>query len=227
MNDETKTQDPMAPFLYAVVYPSGEIYCTHKSKKIATWLAALEREYVAGCTTIPLYAVPKSLSESVSKMDAEVENMSARDIFLGMSSAALKRENALEQKLAESQRELRAADATIENLQMQLEKLAEENAGLKAVCEDRRTFIMNGVQLGFIQVPTVETDPALETIRIAVSPQEPTPATDAFLAELLAQGVDSAINTVIAMMNHQHPVISKAIDILRVHAYQLRKGVQS
>lgn len=54
-----------------------------------------------------------------------------------------------------------------------------------------------------------------------------TPATDAFLAEVRAQGVDSAINTVIAMMNHQHPVTSKAIDILRVHAYQIRKGVQS
>ncbi|HID5226210.1 TPA: hypothetical protein ACXEMK_001024 [Enterobacter roggenkampii] len=52
-----------------------------------------------------------------------------------------------------------------------------------------------------------------------------TPATDASLAEVRAQGVDSAINTVIAMMNHQHPVTSKAIDILRVHAYQLRKGV--
>lgn len=68
--------------------------------------------------------------------------------------------------------------------------LASENAGLKAVCEDRRTFIMNGVQLGYIQVPTVETDPALETIRVAVSPQEPTTETDAFLAEVRAQGVE-------------------------------------
>ncbi|MCU2521153.1 hypothetical protein N8S40_01210 [Enterobacter hormaechei subsp. steigerwaltii] len=54
-----------------------------------------------------------------------------------------------------------------------------------------------------------------------------TPQTDTFLAEVRAQGVDSAINTVITMMNHQHPVTSKAIDIMRVHAYQLRKGVQS
>lgn len=51
-----------------------------------------------------------------------------------------------------------------------------------------------------------------------------TPATDAFLDEVRAQGVDSAINRVIAMMNHQHPVTSKAIDIMRVHAYQIRKG---
>lgn len=52
-----------------------------------------------------------------------------------------------------------------------------------------------------------------------------TPANDDFLAEIRAQGVDSAINRVIAMMNHQHPVTSKVIDIMRLHAYQLRKGV--
>ncbi|MDT3545830.1 hypothetical protein [Cronobacter sakazakii] len=69
----------------------------------------------------------------------------------------------------------------------QCEQLAAENAALKAICDDRRTFIMNGVQMGYIKVPTVETDPALETIRIAVSPQEKTPATDAFLRELRAQ----------------------------------------
>jgi hypothetical protein len=50
------------------------------------------------------------------------------------------------------------------------------------------------------------------------------PAYDTFLAEVRANCVESAINTVIAMMNHQHPVTSKAIDILRVHAAQLRKG---
>lgn len=61
----------------------------------------------------------------------------------------------------------------------------------------------------------------------AMHSQTEHPATDAFLAEVRAQGVDSAINTVIAMMNHQHPVTSKAIDIMRVHAYQIRKGVQS
>lgn len=65
--------------------------------------------------------------------------------------------------------------------------LAAENAALKSINDDRRVFIMNGVQLGYIKVPTVETDPALETIRIAVSPQEPTPATDAFLREQMAK----------------------------------------
>lgn len=130
MSDETNKIEPLAPFLYAVVYPSGEIFTTHKNKRIALGIAMQEREWVAGCTVIPLYAVPKSLSESVSLIDGVEDNISAKEIFLGLSSAALKRENELEQKLAESQREFRAADATIENLQMQLEKLAAENAGL-------------------------------------------------------------------------------------------------
>lgn len=50
------------------------------------------------------------------------------------------------------------------------------------------------------------------------------PACDAFLAEVRAQGVESGINTVIAMMNHQHPATSQAIDILQTHAAQIRKG---
>ena len=68
--------------------------------------------------------------------------------------------------------------------------LAAENARLKVMCEDRRRFIMKGVQLGYIKVPTAETDPDLETIRIAISPQKPIPATDAFLAEVRAQGLE-------------------------------------
>lgn len=68
--------------------------------------------------------------------------------------------------------------------------LAAENVALKATSDDRRMFIINGVQLGYIKVPTVETDPALETIRIAVSPQEPTPATDRIVAGIKADGVE-------------------------------------
>ena len=58
--------------------------------------------------------------------------------------------------------------------------LAAENAGLKAICDDCRRFIMDGVQMGYVKVPTAETDPDLETIRIAISPQKPIPDTDAF-----------------------------------------------
>lgn len=98
--------------------------------------------------------------------------------------------------------------------------LATENAGMKAACEDRRTFIMNGVQLGYIRVPTVETDPALETIRVAVSPQEPTPATDAFLAEVRAQGVEMFAASLKVVGGHEHPYSAVANEF----AAQLRKG---
>lgn len=102
--------------------------------------------------------------------------------------------------------------------------LAAENAGLKAVCEDRRAFIMNGVQLGYIQVPTVETDPALETIRVAVSPQAPTPATDAFLAEVRAQGADECVRQLVISDDDD---FSDAPNICAMVAHQLCKGVQS
>ncbi|NGI08754.1 ead/Ea22-like family protein [Escherichia coli] len=81
----------------------------------------------------------------------------------------------------------------IAELETNLAALVAENVGLKAICDDRRRFIMNGVQMGYIKVPAAETDPDLETIRIAISPQKPIPATDAFLSEVRAQGVDAAI----------------------------------
>ncbi|HIC1101460.1 TPA: hypothetical protein ACWZ13_001277 [Escherichia coli] len=95
--------------------------------------------------------------------------------------------------------------------------LAAENAGLKAICDDRRRFIMNGVQMGYIRVPTAETDPDLETILIAISPQKPIPATDAFLAEVRAQGVE---------MMREHPSIKlcSLTHICDELASQLRKG---
>ncbi|WOI83468.1 hypothetical protein [Citrobacter braakii] len=99
------------------------------------------------------------------------------------------------------------ADMSVQlaNAESKCRELAAENSALKATCDDRRTFIMNGVQLGYIKVPTVDTDPALETIRIAVSPQEPTPVTDTFLAEVRAQGVDYAIGVIEDCANNLSP----------------------
>ncbi|HGA1701213.1 TPA: eae-like domain protein [Escherichia coli] len=120
--------------------------------------------------------------------------------------------------------DMRSVAKLISDLATQLEvqlvranALAAENAGLKAICDDRRRFIMNGVQMGYIKVPTAETDPDLETIRIAISPQKPIPATDAFLAEVRAQGVE---------MMREHPSIKlcSLTHICDELAAQLRKG---
>ncbi|HFU6585223.1 TPA: hypothetical protein ACGPD8_001088 [Klebsiella quasipneumoniae] len=90
----------------------------------------------------------------------------------------------------ESAGELSSREQKFLKLAKAYQQLAAENVELKATSDDRRMFIMNGVQLGYIKVPTVETDPALETIRIAVSPQEPTPATDRIVAGIKADGVE-------------------------------------
>ncbi|UJA61021.1 eae-like domain protein [Enterobacter hormaechei] len=133
---------------------------------------------------------------------------------------------ALQYCLTQVAEKVEEAEKRNAELEARCAALAAENSGLKAACEDRRTFIMNGVQLGYIQVPTVETDPALETIRVAVSPQEPTPATDAFLAEVRAQGVDAAIEHLINKFEGTGR-IGVPVMALEWLAKDLRKGVQS
>ncbi|HAZ3476637.1 TPA: eae-like domain protein [Escherichia coli] len=133
--------------------------------------------------------------------------------------------------------DMRSVAKLISDLATQLEvqlvranAMAAENAGLKAICDDRRRFIMNGVQMGYIKVPAAETDPDLETIRIAISPQKPIPATDAFLAEVRAQGVDMARNAMIDFVdgevgpNKNVPGLIRGAEICVSIAEQLRKG---
>ncbi|HGZ2380943.1 hypothetical protein ACO1ZL_10690 [Escherichia coli] len=122
----------------------------------------------------------------------------------------------LESKLETALRECRSAGITIDNLEAKCAALAVENAWLNKFIV-QSCYVFDGEQGELSDAYICAIDGRM--------PQ--TTATDAFLAEVRAQGVDSAINTVIAMMNHQHPVTSKAIDIMRVHAYQIRKGVQS
>lgn len=140
--------------------------------------------------------------------------------------------------LTESQREFRAADATIHNLELKLTDMAVQLANAESKCRELAAEnaalkeVVSGVNSelygqGF-EVSGWHLNGALEPLDNWFTDNgwgmPETPATDAFLAEVRASCVESAINTVIAMMNHQHPVTSKAIDILRVHAAQLRKG---
>lgn len=120
---------------------------------------------------------------------------------------------ALEQKLAESQREFRAADATIENLQMQVEKLAAENAGLKKFCKDAAFDADYEAELGMERGGFTD---ALNNIK--------TPATDAFLAEVRAQGADECVRQLVISDDDD---FSDAPNVCAMVAHQLRKGVQS
>lgn len=125
----------------------------------------------------------------------------------------------LEQKLAESQREFRAADATIENLQMQLNAereaklaLAAENAGVKKFCKDAAFDADYESELGMERGGFTD---ALNDIK--------TPATDAFLAEVRAQGVELFAESLKVAGGHEHPYSAVANEF----AAQIRKGVQS
>lgn len=116
----------------------------------------------------------------------------------------------------ESAGELSIKETKVMALAKAFKQLAAENVALKATSDDRRMFIMNGVQLGYIKVPTAETDPALETIRIAVSPQEPTPATDRIVAGIKADGVEQAANECYGA--------GYICETLLAYAQQLREG---
>ncbi|WP_343482779.1 hypothetical protein [Enterobacter cloacae] len=100
---------------------------------------------------------------------------------------------ALEQKLAESQREFRAADATIENMQMQVEKLAAVNALLKksepAPFSKLMMEALDVYQAGADEVPELAMLSAYTKLRDGLK----TPATDSFLAEVRAQGVEMLV----------------------------------
>lgn len=177
---------------------------------------------------------------------------------------------ALEQKLAESQREFRAADATIENMQLQVEKLAAENAGLKdgfkyfsysemAGFEEHGTAELamksadadlagerdeassegwseeaDTICWGVIVQKAVENKfekPSEENGWIgwsdyALLPSIKTPATDAFLAEVRAQGVDVAIEHLINKFEGTGR-IGVPVMALEWLAKELRKGAQS
>lgn len=133
----------------------------------------------------------------------------------------------LEQKLAESQREFRAADATIENLQMQVEKLAAENAR----CKFEISRCHQTVDEMFKSRERWMDKEWLSSIwSTSKRLMEETPATDAIMAEVRAQGVE-----MFAAWNGKHikPVVEHKESLTAVsHAARwfaelIRKGVQS
>ena len=147
----------------------------------------------------------------------------------------------LEQMLAESQREFRAADATIENLQMQVEKLAAENTEsekrmqqlIQVINNADNDYCMCGDEMknhvhGGCGHPTGMFD--YHYNQWLKSANE-TLVTDAFLAEVRAQGVDIAIselNQLAQRSEKEAPIAAEhhrsAALYLQLFAAQLRNG---
>ncbi|AVE73918.1 hypothetical protein [Enterobacter hormaechei] len=143
----------------------------------------------------------------------------------------------------------RQADITIENLQMQVEKLAAENAGLKAalrpsdipsewtdafgdtaVIEHDSTGDNQGHSVSWSWVGNQEE--VIKSVLLAVDKGIETPATDAFLAEVRAQESKRVYESIL-----DNPAVTdmeSLVDWLEQNANdssafaaQLRKGVQS
>ena len=126
----------------------------------------------------------------------------------------------LEQQLEESRREFRAADATIHNLELKVEQVVAENAGLKNAVDIIETKYMNweGLSDAFSDARGIKT-----------------PATDAFLAEVRAQGVDmfalmfaeeaiKSNNITTGWRAKASRAASEYAEALREDAAQLRQG---
>ncbi|CAI9399308.1 hypothetical protein [Lelliottia sp. T2.26D-8] len=96
------------------------------------------------------------------------------------------------------------AMAMVTALTSQLESVVAENAALKSAESNLVRNIIN--DLG---------DTEFQYAKVL------TPATDAFLAEVRASGVEMAAN----MLNHNHPLMSEAAEAILSHAAQLRQGV--
>ncbi|WP_259565719.1 hypothetical protein [Enterobacter sichuanensis] len=156
----------------------------------------------------------EKMAELMQQMEENSPRVAALQYCL---SEVSKRITELEQKLAASQREFRAADATIENLQMQLNAereaklaLAAENAGLKAFGDKLNEMYddLNGEGTGWQgRLEVVCQQEALGAVMEEFDAIK-TPATDAFLAEVRAQGVERLANAWYAIANETDPGIS-------------------
>lgn len=92
----------------------------------------------------------------------------------------------------ESKREFRSADITMQNLEAKCEKLAAENAGLKAF-GDKLYSMYKGLETsggGFHDEQSIPYQQAALDAAMSAFEEIETPATDAFLAEVRAQGVE-------------------------------------
>lgn len=99
---------------------------------------------------------------------------------------------ALEQRLIESERYGRQTDITIDNLEMKLAQMAAENAGLNEKVNKLATWPGIEFYSSAWEFNNGDGNAALEYMCDTEAP-----ATDAFLAEVRAQGVDAAIEHLI------------------------------
>ncbi|WP_410738331.1 hypothetical protein [Citrobacter portucalensis] len=128
-----------------------------------------------------------------------------------------------ESNLSESKREFRAADATINNLELKLTDMAVQLANAESKCRELAAENTNKSRcLGFFASVIKSGEEWTSACEHEYSEAFKTPATDAFLAEVRAQGVDALAQTLEGLV-----AVSVTRSYIMEFAAQLRKGVQS
>lgn len=97
------------------------------------------------------------------------------------------------------------------------QQLAAENVALKSAITDHSHSVH------FCEVCGKDDPCSTDDVCYALNE---TPATDRIVAGIKADGVDSGIETITTMLNHQAPGVSDAINVLRVHSSELREGAE-
>lgn len=104
---------------------------------------------------------------------------------------------------------------------IEMDRLAAENVGLKQAAEFATASDMWIEQAdGMLDYRYHEW--YVDVLKTAME----TPATDRIYAGIKADGVDSGIQTIITMLNHQAPGVIDAINVLSVHSFELREGAK-
>jgi len=103
----------------------------------------------------------------------------------------------------------------LENRDRAMEALAAESAALKSASDRQREFILNGVEFGYIRLPD-QPDPAIATHAQCLEGIK-TPATDAFINSVRAEGVEIAASDLFETTAIGH-------GMLMAFAAQLRAG---
>lgn len=125
--------------------------------------------------------------------------------------------------LTESQREFRAADATIHNLELKLTDMAVQFANAESKCR-KLAAESAGLNVFIEEECFVYSSDTPEPID-ANDCKPKTPATDAFLAEVRAQGVERMIEVKQQQLDGMHPdtfAIGAVRDSIRRDIYELK-----
>ncbi|ELK1062531.1 hypothetical protein QJH71_000426 [Escherichia coli] len=172
-------------------------------------------ELKAECGAVDMRSVAKLISDLATQLEVQ-----------------LVRANALAEDQQKAIESIKQADAAVKLAHEKFSALAAENAGLKSGAMDEIKVINRGGQAYCVK-DGVQVNPMYArgwNDYRAKSLQSDTPATDAFLAEVRAQGVDMARNAMIDFVdgevgpNKNVPGLIRGAEICVSIAEQLRKG---